>query len=996
MKKIKHKAKNNHLFYWLRCTSLLITLLLQTNTWANTKLQPTVLDTKVSVKANNETIEQLLKKIESISDISFVYSKSKISLNQKIKKTYTSQTVEYILNDALPKSVIYAISKKKIILKKKEIPIKILQNQAKGKVTGTITDNSGNFLPYANIVVQGTSIGAISDEAGKFSLGLAVGNHTLLVQYIGYIDTKLQISISESETAKVTIVLKENAQELDETIVYGKIARGQAKALNEQKNADNIKNVVSYEQFSKYADRNAAEALQRIPGVALSRDQGEGELISIRGLSPRFNAVQVNGTRIPSPDPDTDRAVGLDLLQANLMESIVVNKTLTPDMDGDAIGGTVNFKLKQAPDKPILNVSASSGFNQQESDFEAYGKDLQSFSAVAGKRFFNNKIGLVGAGSYYKTNRGSLLNQYVYTDDNSIDIEEKRNNDYDVKRVRYGLMLSPDIRFNENNNLKLLLNYNIYDDDEVRRRVDYLVGDGEEEHETRNRGEYQKHMLYQLSGDHDLNTLDISYRLSYTEAEEDMPYRTYWRFARDVDYSGFTNDELTNLGVKDDVDPNSQLFLNRVRFDNNLTNDKNYEGRLDVKIPFNILGMESKIKIGGKFRSKNRISDAKRSQLNVDEDDNPFPINGGDFGFIDIRANDAEASQVGGLDEFVDDEDRGDGTDYEAEEDATAAYIKFTLGLTDDLSLVTGVRYEKTKNKYTAIRADDFSRINEFSYDNLLPSAQAKYNFDKNTLLRAAYSTGFTRPPFSALIPGPDIINVDIRRITRKNPEIVPSTVNNFDVIFEKYSKNVGVFSVGLFGKFLKNQIQTQKSFETIDDDLYTVYQSINGENAKTMGVELSLVHKFLNDGVPFLKWFGISTNYTYAFSEQKISTIEDDEVITRTLPFESSKNIFNLGLFYENPKMGLTFTVSGVYRDAILIDLGTNELNDFYFGEEFHLDISASQKISKKLSAFLQLNNLTNQLEREYFGNPTEDFTRIHQTEGYGFWGSLGLKFEL
>lgn len=975
---------------------MLLALLFYTSTWALSNSQPSVLSTKVSVKANDETIEQLLKKIESISDISFVYSKSKISLNHKIKRTYTSETVEYILNDALPKTVTYATSKKKIILKKKEIPVKISQNQDHGRLVGIITDINGNFLPYANIIVEGRSIGTISDEVGKFSLELELGSYVLVVQYLGYLETNLEVTIKENETTTVTVILKENAQELDGTVVYGKIARGQAKALNEQKNADNIKNVVSYEQFSKYADRNAAEALQRIPGVALSRDQGEGELISIRGLSPRFNAVQVNGTRIPSPDPDTDRAVGLDLLQADLMESIVVNKTLTPDMDGDAIGGTVNFNLKQAPDKPILNASVSGGFNQQDSEFEEYGKDLQSYSVVMGKRFLNNKIGLIGAGSYYKTNRGSLLDQYTYTDDTSLDIEEKRNNDYDVKRVRYGLMLSPDIQFNENNGLKLLFNYNVYDDDEIRRLVDYLVTDGEEERETRNRGEYQKHMLYQLSGDHNLDLMDISYRLSYTEAEEDMPYRTYWRYGRDIDYSGLSNDELTNLGVSDDPNPDTQLYLNRIRFDNNLTNDKNYEGQLDVEIPFNLFGMESQLKVGGKMRSKSRISDAKRSQLDVDEDVNPFPINGGNFGFIDVRANDSEASQVGGLDEFVVDEDQGDGSDYKAEEDASAAYIKLTLGLADNLSLVTGVRYEKTTNKYTAIRADDFNSINEFSYDNFLPSAQIKYNFNTNTLLRVAYSTGFTRPPFSALIPGPDVVNIDERTITRKNPEIAPSTVNNFDIIFEKYSKNLGVFSIGVFGKFINNQIQTQKSFETINNDLYTVYQSINGESAKAMGVEVSLVHKFLNDGVPFLKWFGVSTNYTYAFSEQKISTVEDDEVITRTLPFESPENIFNLGLFYENPKIGLTFTISTVYRDAILIDLGTNELNDFYFGEEFHLDISASQRITNKLSAFVQLNNLTNQLEREYFGSPSEDFTRIHQTEGYGFWGSLGLKFEL
>ena len=156
------------------------------------------------------------------------------------------------------------------------------------------------------------------------------------------------------------------------------------------------------------------------------------------------------------------------------------------------------------------------------------------------------------------------------------------------------------------------------------------------------------------------------------------------------------------------------------------------------------------MKVGGKFRNKDRISDQVRSQLNVDEAVNPVPLEGGDFRFVDVRANDSEAVAVGGLDEFQLDADRGDGEDYRAEEDIQAAYVKLTTDITEKLSLVTGVRYERTSNTYTAIRADNFDRVNEFAYENFLPSAQAKYNFNDNTLLRLAYSTGFTRPRPSA------------------------------------------------------------------------------------------------------------------------------------------------------------------------------------------------------------------------------------------------------
>ncbi len=994
MKKIILKQKKCRSYFKRTYFLFVLTSLWCLNTYADPFSQPTVLETKVSVSAKEETLEVLLKKIERASDISFVYSKSKTPLTKVLTKTYENRTIKFILTDVLPKTITYDISDNMVILKKKANK-KVSLYEANGKISGTVFDVSGNFLPYATIVAVEAKKGTISGVDGKFTMELPEGDHTLRAEYIGYADKEITVTIRGGQTTSMDFILQENVESLGDVMIYGSLTRGQAKALNEQKNAENIKNVVSYEQFSKYADRNAAEALQRIPGIALSRDQGEGELISIRGLSPRFNAIQVNGSRVPSPDPDDDRAVGLDLLQADLMESIVVNKTLTPDMDGDAIGGTVDFNLKQAPDKPLLNVSTSGGANQQQSEFEDLGKDLQAFSLVAGQRFFNDKLGLIAAGSYYRTNRGSLLNQYLYTDDTSVNIEEKRNNDYDVRRVRYGVMFSPDIRFNKNNSLKFLMNFNIYYDDEIRRKVDYLVGDGEEEREIRNRGEYQKHFLYQLSGKHNLSGLKISYRFNYTKAEEEMPFRSYWRFARDVDYSGFSNEQLTNFGVKNNVDTNSQLFLNRLRFDNNITEDKNFESRLDVTIPFNLFDMDHKIKVGGKFRNKDRLRDQQRSQVNVDDNENPIPLDGGAFRFVNVRANDDEVTALG-LGEFKLDEDRGDGADYNAKEDILATYIKLTTKLTDKLSLVSGVRYSQTSNKYTAIRADDFNSVNKFTYQNFLPSAQAKYNFNKNTLLRLAYSTGFTRPPFGSLIPDPDVIDMDERRISRKNPEIKASRANNFDIMFEKYSKNLGLLSIGAFGKFIDNQIQRQRTFEEIDDILYTVYQSVNGESAKALGVEVSLVHKFLNDDMPFLKWFGVSTNYTYAFTEQKISAEEGDEIITRTLPFESPNHIFNLGLFYENPNLGLSFTASGVYRDAILIGLGDGELTDVYFGDEFHLDISASQKITKNLSVFLQLNNLTDQLEKEVFGDPSKDFSRIHQTEGYGFWGSLGLKFDL
>ncbi len=229
--------------------------------------------------------------------------------------------------------------------------------------------------------------------------------------------------IESGATTKIDFNLIETVIEGQDVIVYGNLSRGNAKALQDQKNAPNIKNVVSSDLFQLFPDRNAAETAARIPGVSISYDQGEGEFVQIRGIGPEYNSLTANGQRIPAPDPGAGRSVGMDLLNQDLIENIIVTKASTPEIDGDAIGGNINFEMMQAPNKGMLMLHVGGGYNVQHSDYDEYGKDIIDLAAIGGQRFLDGKLGVLVAGSYFKTNRGSTLREFEYDDvENSDDI----------------------------------------------------------------------------------------------------------------------------------------------------------------------------------------------------------------------------------------------------------------------------------------------------------------------------------------------------------------------------------------------------------------------------------------------------------------------------------------------------------------------------------------------------------------------------------------------
>jgi len=866
-----------------------------------------------------------------------------------------------------------------------------VQAQSTGVVEGRVVDaEAGSPLPGANVIVVGTNRGTSTSENGRFRLtGVPEGEQEVRASFLGYQSQTTSISVPTDGPVELT--LQPAAVRGDEITVYGELTRGQAKALQDQKNAANIINVASREKFGRYPDNNAAETVNRMPGVSITRDQGEGEFVQIRGMAAQYNSLMINGQRLPGMGTGAGRSVGLDLVQSNLIERIELTKALTPDMDADALGGTVNFELRGARSEPSVLVSVGGGINDQRGtlDRDIQGRGIQNGFALASNRFLDDKLGVLVSASYNNTDRGSLFKSNRYVEDRGDQRRRHRVFDYDLNRERYGLNTNLDYAFNPANEVELTVNFNRYKDDEIRRAAEYFLTEEFEFRETRNRTEDQELILAKLDGDHDLGFAELSWSGSWARAHEEIPDRTYIDLSRtNPALNDLSPEEVDNLSSRTTFgNVPEPLTLDQVEYKPRDTEEISLSGSVDLSIPLD-LRESSTLSFGGKIDDRDRefFDFDTGAQVTGQTPEDMKVFEDGSFPYPDVRFGNSVLDQLNlsrPLDVNMGPTDSDE--NYDASEQIVAGYVMNTTDWTERLQSVVGLRVESTTHDYKHFATD---REGEGSYVSLFPSVHLTYELTPSAQLRAAATRGLSRPDYTNLVPFRSVDD-DAREISRGNPDLDPSFAQNYDLMFEWYGSRLSSFSAGVFAKFFRDAIVTEGVREMINGREFIVFRPINGGQADLFGVEVATTQRLDKLGLPALRSFAIDANYTYNYSEANFGDQRDNFPLVR-----SPSHVANVGLIYDNAEQGLSATVSGSYRSFLFekFEGGIPIWED----SQFHLGLSASYDLTNSLGATLALNNLTDQPNEEIEFKPSTDRSRKHEQEWYSWWGTLSFTYEL
>lgn len=878
------------------------------------------------------------------------------------------------------------------------------QSSVKGNVFDAV---SRDGLPGAYVTVNNTNFKRATDDKGNFEIsGIPPGQYDITIENVGYANITRHILLSAGQTVKIFAGLNQEAKALSEVTVFGRSDREkEAGSRLRERNAVNITNIISSQAMVRSPDINAANVLQRMSGITVQRSSGGDEAYAvIRGMEPRYNNTLLNGIKIASPD-NKNRFVQLDIIPSDILSSIEISKSLSPDMEGDAIGGTVNMVVKDAPDVASFKAIASVGYSQlfldkkyvdfkkadiqklspiqrnsvgyaaQPGDFTRTNLDFQPKQALPTgtlgfsytKRFMHNRIGIVLADNVQNQYYGNISNRYTVTpvsiNSDTLTYLDVTNFKGYTQQLNNGLVAHIDYVFNERNKVNID-NFYVYSFlAQARLSEDTtLIGTGRVgpgtgqifgSNQTYTQNQHIENL--KVSGQHLLmRDLSLQWAGVLSEAGRRVPdlafVATDYRIQADGLRTGTFFDEISRKWLKND--------------------DKDYTGLLNIDYHKKWNNNDLELKAGGLYRSKSRFNNEDDYILRP-----PNTNSGGGSNskpawtnIYDVQWN---VFNSAGTNVY-------NPNNYKAAETVFAEYLMLRYKM-KKWEAGGGLRVENTNTNWD-IRVHSATAPSSGSqvYQDFLPSAFVKYKLSNKENLHLSYFKSISRPNYYELVPAP--VFAGDYYITG-NPSLQHSVAENYDIRYEIFPKGEQHLFLGGFYKQIQNPIE-QVLVNARSGVL--ILQPTNSYTANNYGAELAFTQ--------YWGKFGVTGNYTYthsAISSIKLRHAAGSIIETRPMAGQTD-HIANVSLLYKDVKKGFFAQLAYEYQGKTLSQISFYYQSDYYQKPMNTLAFSLEKDIHKHFTLFGKFNNLLNTPSIEYVQKTLQVSKDIYKSTY-----SIGIRYD-
>lgn len=906
-------------------------------------------------------------------------------------------------------------------------------------VYGRVINADGAPLAGAEIIVQGAGTRLVTDPLGRFILPVSAGQTTFQVRYLGLPSVSQTVSATGGEAVSLSITLgAPTATNLDDIVVTGVITDGIARSLNQQRNADGTVNVLSSDAIGRYPDPNVAESLQRVQGIAIQRDQGEGRYINVRGAPSAFTAVSVDGVAIPAVSPTT-RAVDLDTLPSDIISTVEVSKTLSPSQSADSIAGAVNVLTRSPFDSNGLSVSGYAGGSYNDYG----GSDTRAGATLSNVFGENGTFGALVSLSFSETNRrpDNVENAWTLGTNAAVPatfgryyLEETLFKDYETKRTRKAATASLEWRPNDQMRAWLRGSFAEFNDNEYRDTLRFTYSDGTAQpgltdHSGTFNGARMYKALRHREQDNQITTLNAGGEytfdngavwdatLAWARSEQTYPHRDELVYrSGSVNLSYDTTDHYaptySPFASTAYSTPATYSFRENT-FRSNTTEQEDVSFQTNFELPTVISGREVMLKFGAKYSTRDVFADEERYRDRT----TAAPVNPGLLApLLSDRTSQNYDYYLGvkfdhGLVNDYFDSIRGVSTnaaarrmpqsisaDYTASEDILAGYgqARFDIGATN---VLVGLRVEQTNFDGSALRVPPAGAPVEVNVSNdrtdFFPNLTIRHSFNDNLIGRFALTRAISRPEYTEIVPRVlETTEGSTITFARGNPNLDAALSNNIDAGLEYYIRPLGVISVNAFYKDLSDYRFTLNTLAPYSDPatpaitqaVYT--EALNAPDGHLAGVELNWQQTF--DFLPgWASGFGVFANYTLTDAEIKTGASYAGRD-TFTLPGQSDQ-IYNAAVFYE--KYGFSARISYTHRSEFLeaIDASRPGLDLWVEGRD-QLDFTSSYDFGNGIELFGEAKNLTDSAGVRYYGSRE----RTYEYEKFGYNVFVGVRFKL